>query len=390
MRNEMNDRTELVAHESTVPVSVGLTDLAGFELAQRSAKLLAASTIVPTEYQGNLPNCVVALNMAARMRADPLMIMQNLHLVHGRPGWSAQFLIATFNTCGRFSVIRYTFFGEEKTDGWGCRAWSIEKDTAEQITGADITIALAKSEGWYGRQGSKWRTMPQQMLMYRSAAWLVRAYAPELSMGLHTTDELGDVYDAEKAAGGEYAIPEHTRRTVADLKGEPEQAPRANEPVQFDEEDRKNIEREKLAIASMIVPQENPPEQGKDIWPQKILIDGELVWTDSEKKAFDEAEHGMSAGGVPAVTKNGVFRKRRGLKRNDPPPPIEQTEPIKEPTDGVNINVITDMLKISETHEEVDEIAEVVANMENQSGRYVLDLAIAKRRGEIESEAKSA
>jgi hypothetical protein len=34
--------------------------------------------------------------------------------------------------------------------------------------------------------------MPQQMLMYRAGAWWARAYAPELSMGLHTADEARD------------------------------------------------------------------------------------------------------------------------------------------------------------------------------------------------------
>src|SRR5690606_28648234 len=84
------------------PVAVSMTNLQGFELAQRAAKLLAASTLVPKEYQGNMPNCVIALNMSQRIGADPLMVMQNLVIVHGRPTWSSQFLIATVNTCGRF------------------------------------------------------------------------------------------------------------------------------------------------------------------------------------------------------------------------------------------------------------------------------------------------
>ena len=37
---------------------------------------------------------LIAQNMARRMGADLLMVMQNLYVVHGRPGWSAQFLIA--------------------------------------------------------------------------------------------------------------------------------------------------------------------------------------------------------------------------------------------------------------------------------------------------------
>lgn len=188
------------------PIAVSMTNLQGFELAQRAAKLLAASTLVPKEYQGNMPNCVIALNMSQRIGADPLMVMQNLVIVHGRPTWSSQFLIATVNTCGRFTALRFEFFGEQNTDTWGCRAWAIEKATGEKLVGADITIAIAKSEGWYGKNGSKWKTMPQQMLMYRAGSWWTRAFAPELSMGLHTAEEVGDVYDAKADGAGGYTV----------------------------------------------------------------------------------------------------------------------------------------------------------------------------------------
>jgi hypothetical protein len=192
---------------STMPaVSVGLTSVQGFELAQRAAKMLAASTLVPKEYQGNLPNCIIALNMAARVGADPLMVMQNLVIVHGRPTWSSQFMIATINSCGRFSALRFEFFGEKGTDTYGCRAWAIEKCTNEKLVGTDVTIGLAKAEGWYGKNGSKWKTMEQQMLMYRSGSWWGRAYAPELSMGLHTKEEVVDFIDAEKLEEGVYSV----------------------------------------------------------------------------------------------------------------------------------------------------------------------------------------
>jgi hypothetical protein len=191
--------------EASMPVvRASFFDLQGFELMQRVSKAFAASTLVPKEYQGNLSNCMIALNLAERLKADALMVMQNLYIVHGRPGWSAQFLIATFNQCGRFSALRYEFFGTKGKDDWGCRAWAIEKDTGEKIVGADIDIALAKKEGWYSKSGSKWQSMPQQMLMYRSAAWLVRAYAPEIAMGLPTADELADVIDVN--ADGSYTI----------------------------------------------------------------------------------------------------------------------------------------------------------------------------------------
>lgn len=194
--------------------SVGLTDSQGFELAQRAAKLLASSSLVPKEYQGNIPNCVIALNMAQRVGADPLMVMQNLVIVHGKPTWSSQFLIATVNTCGRFSALRYEFFGKQGTDEWGCRAWAVEKATGEKLVGTDVTIAISKKEGWFAKNGSKWQSIPQQMLMYRAGSWWTRAYAPELSMGLHTADEMRDVYDAGMDEDGAYVVTAESLRSA--------------------------------------------------------------------------------------------------------------------------------------------------------------------------------
>ena len=199
-------------------VQVGLTSLQGFELAQRAAKCLASSTLVPKEYQNNLANCVIALNMAQRVGADPLMVMQNLTIVHGRPTWASQFLIATFNSCGRFSPIRYEFSGKEGTDDWGCRATATETATGEKLTGPLVTIAIAKKEGWYSRNGSKWQTMPEQMLRYRAAAWFVRTTAPELSMGLQTAEEIHDVYDAVPNEAGEFEIVDPGTGEILDPK----------------------------------------------------------------------------------------------------------------------------------------------------------------------------
>lgn len=187
-------------------IAVGFTSLQGFELLQRAAKMMSAATLVPKEYHNNIPNCAIALNIADRIGADALMVMQNLVIVHGRPTWSSQFLISTVNTCGRFTALRFEFFGERNTDGWGCRAWAIEKSTGEKLVGTDITIKIAKDEGWYGRNGSKWKTIPQQMLMYRAGSWWARAYAPELSMGLRSAEEMVEVYDAERQEDGSYAI----------------------------------------------------------------------------------------------------------------------------------------------------------------------------------------
>jgi hypothetical protein len=221
-------------------VQVGFTNLQSFELAQRAAKLLASSTLVPKDYQNNIPNCVIALNMASRIGADPLLVMQNLYVVHGRPGWSAQFTIACFNQCGRFSAMRYKFTGTEGKDDWSCQAYAVEKETGEVIQGPVISIAMAKKEGWYQKSGSKWQTIPQLMLMYRAGAWLARTHAPEISMGLQTAEEIHDVFDARQGGDGRYAVDLETLQSAKPAADAPAPAqPDAGEPIGTTTEEQK-------------------------------------------------------------------------------------------------------------------------------------------------------
>lgn len=217
-------RNPPAAASEHLPVSVSMDTVQGFEAMQRIAKLFASSEIIPKRFRQNMPSCFIAVDMAVRMGANPLLVMQNLYDVHGSPSWSAKFLIATFNKCGRFSAIRYAFQGKEGTDEWGCRALSKELATGEEIAGPLITIGLAKSEGWYGKSGSKWQTIPELMLRYRAAAWMVNTYAPEIAMGLQTVEEVQDTYDMELAPSGGYQITtDEIRHNASEIA--PEDAP---------------------------------------------------------------------------------------------------------------------------------------------------------------------
>ncbi len=203
------------ARESGLPAStslsavqrsaaVGFSDLQAFENLQRMAKPLAASALVPQQFRNNIGDCMIALDMAQRLHASPLQVMQNLYVVHGSPAWSSKFLIATINACGRYSSLRYEWKGKPGNDDYGCRAWAEEKATGQRLDGVWVTWAMVKAEGWSNKNGSKWKTMADQMFVYRAATFWQRAYAPELSMGLSTQEELQDVIDV--APDGSYTI----------------------------------------------------------------------------------------------------------------------------------------------------------------------------------------
>lgn len=171
------------------------TSIANFEDYQRMAKVFVNSNLVPANFKGDMGACLIALNMANRMGADPLQVMQSLYVVHGKPSFSSAFLIACFNQCGRYTAIRYREVGERGTDTWGCQAITTEKSTGEVLEGVTVTIGMAKAEGWYNKTGSKWKTMPELMMRYRAATFLIRSVAPEIALGFQTTEEVRDIID---------------------------------------------------------------------------------------------------------------------------------------------------------------------------------------------------
>lgn len=165
--------------------------IATFEHAQRVAKMLATSSLIPKDYQNNIPNTMIALEMANRIGASPLMVMQNLYIVHGKPSWSSTFIIAALNSSKKFSPVRFELDGE--ADEYGCFAWAYDSNNNEKLLGPKITMKMAKLEGWVDKNGSKWKTMPELMLRYRAAAFFGRLYAPEIMMGMQTMEEVIDV-----------------------------------------------------------------------------------------------------------------------------------------------------------------------------------------------------
>lgn len=252
------------APEAAMPqITIGFSNLQSFELTQRIAKMFASSALVPEAYRSRIkkrgrnnddefvenpeaiPNCVIALNMAERLKADPLMVMQNLHIVEGRPSWSAQFMVAAANSCGRFTPIKYRVTrGEEReveyvVAGWRdkpggatgrdgralreryeetkkatvpdlrCVAYAHDKATGELLESPEVSIEMALHEGWYQRAGSKWQgPLREQMIRYRSATFFCRLYSPELLMGLPSTDEAIEILDAERDAQGGWSVPD--------------------------------------------------------------------------------------------------------------------------------------------------------------------------------------
>ena len=314
-----------VATQQSQPLSAFSSENA-FVSVQRMAKALASSTLVPDSYRGeaNLGNCIIALELSQRIGASVMAVMQSMVPIHGKPTWSASFLIATVNSCGRFSPMRFRWVGKEGTDDWGCRAYAVEREGNLELVGALVTIAMAKAEGWYGKSGSKWKTMPEQMLQYRAAAFWTRAYAPEIALGMHTSEEIHDTQASQQVV--QPSVATTVTSSVVDVTPNPPEPKR-----------KKKVEPEAIAVAEPVpVPEPAPapepepvpapapepaslPELVEDTVESTLASVGatyeQLVKLATELNWWPTPEAYPTANDLTEDLKKWVIRNKRGIGR---------------------------------------------------------------------------
>ena len=189
---EKKEQTAVQQANKVTDYSLGIFGTSdNFIMAMQMAKALSESTIVPQTYQKNPSNCLIAIEQAQRMNISPLMVMQNLYPIQGKPSWSSKFLIASINASRKFDMeLQYDETKDKDGKPYSCVAWTMKN--GRRIEGMEVNMQMAKDEGWLGKNGSKWKTMPQLMLRYRAASFFSSLNCPELTMGIYTKEEIED------------------------------------------------------------------------------------------------------------------------------------------------------------------------------------------------------
>lgn len=172
------------------PLSL-LMDVPKFEHMCRVGKMLALSPLFPQHLRGGsieqgTANAVLVLNMANRLNEDPLSVAQNIYFVGGRPGWNTTYMIAKANQHGVFrDPIDWDIKG--KGDTLSATAFGFLSGTGKRVQ-VTCDMEMAKKEGW--TKNAKYQSIPEQMLRYRSAAFLIRLYCPEVMIGVPSAIEM--------------------------------------------------------------------------------------------------------------------------------------------------------------------------------------------------------
>lgn len=191
-----NGTEEIAVSNATVGIQWTDTKQAG--RLYKYASALAKGNAIPDRFKNNPGDILIAMDIASRSNQSLPMVLNNMYSVYGTIGFSGQYCIAVVNNSGKFSQLK---FAETKNGGGGMVAYATRLSDNEICKSEEITIELAEKEGWFDKKGSKWQTMPKQMMRYRAASFFVRAYCPELLYGYQTIEELQDVNGYETKDG---------------------------------------------------------------------------------------------------------------------------------------------------------------------------------------------
>lgn len=151
------------------------------------ADIFSKSKLVPVHFQGQPQNCFVALQMAYRMELDPMVALQNIYVISGKPGLSSQLVISLINRSGKLkSALK--FKSEGKGETYAVTAYGTLLD-GEEVS-FTVPWSMVVAEGW--NKNPKYKSMPEVMMRYRAATFLARFTFPEVIIGMHTADEIED------------------------------------------------------------------------------------------------------------------------------------------------------------------------------------------------------
>ena len=269
--------TQNIQNELAVMAPQGggmLTTFKDLEQMFRFSEFLAKSPLLPEVFRGNPGSVMIALNMAQRLRMDPLMVCQNIVIVHGNAGLSGKFAIALLNRSPKYSRIEYRYCNGKDYTG-GMQVIGHRKDDPgdkRPDVGTAVTLEMARAEGWTSNK--KWQTMPEQMMRYRAAAFFARAFVPEELLGMQTVEELEDV-GAGGAGGANVRLGSEAAAPRGLKLAKP--AKKVREQVEQDEAGKPVVagkEGEKMAT-------EDAPDDGELLLQAGLEeMEGALVWLD--------------------------------------------------------------------------------------------------------------
>lgn len=191
MKNQTNELTVSEKIAENYGILAKNSTVEELREAYKLAQVLCMAEVIPDAYKGKPADCMIAIDMANRMNISPLMVMQSLFVVKGKPSWSGQACMSFIQANPAFTDVKPVYVENAQKNDRGCYISAKRTSDGSEVKGVLVTLAMAKAEGWTKNQ--KWQNMPDLMLAYRAAAFFARVYCPAVLMGVSVEGEIEDI-----------------------------------------------------------------------------------------------------------------------------------------------------------------------------------------------------
>lgn len=167
-------------------------------LAERMnyAQALAASNLLPASYRKQPANVLVAIEYGYALGLAPMVAIQSIHVVDGKPTASAQLIGGLVRRAGH----RLRVSGDDRH----AVAEIVRSDDPEYGFKSEWTLERAQAAGLLGK--GSWKSYPAAMLKARAITEVARDACPEVLAGVaYTPEELGaevedmDILDVQES-----------------------------------------------------------------------------------------------------------------------------------------------------------------------------------------------
>jgi hypothetical protein len=167
-----------------------------------------------------IANATAAVLQGITLGLDPMTALQQIYVVHGRPGMYTKIKVALVQSRG------HEVWTEDVSDTRAVVAGRRRgSDTIERVT---VTMEQARKAGW--TRNDNYQKTPQDMLYARAAGRVCDRVAPDALMGIASVEEINDE-TAPPNGASTHTVSPRKRVTRPALAAAPTEPPLDEDPI---------------------------------------------------------------------------------------------------------------------------------------------------------------
>jgi hypothetical protein len=173
--------------------------ITGFSTREEYAILLESGAIPSS--MDTVEKCMAIVSMGKELGLQPMVAINNINIIKGRTVISSTMLGAMLKQRNIEWVWTKDHSVEELADGNIRIVTELEFEWISKVTGrpksAKFSVTMGQMELAGYTTKDNWQKLPKEMLRARCLSSAVRAYFPEVLMGVYTDLEMADATNAD-------------------------------------------------------------------------------------------------------------------------------------------------------------------------------------------------